>query len=314
MKYTIKNLKSRLKKSRANLADRLGRLVKRRPDLDEEFLEEIEEILIEGDVGVELTGKLTADLRNRIGEKKVDSAESAIGILKEDLVEILRCKDAGERVPPEEHPHVILIAGVNGVGKTTTIGKIAYRLKREGKNVLLAAGDTFRAAATEQLVIWAERAGCEIVKQQEGADPASVAYDALSAAISRDKDVLVIDTAGRLHTRRSLMDELRKISRVLDKKLPGAPHETLLVLDANMGQNALSQAKLFNEALDLDGIVLAKLDGTAKGGIVLAIAHQLSIPVTMVGLGEGLDDLGDFHPEEFVEALFEIEDLSGKAD
>ena len=235
MKYTIKNLKSRLKKSRANLADRLGRLVKRRPDLDEEFLEEIEEILIEGDVGVELTGKLTADLRNRIGEKKVDSAESAIGILKEDLVEILRCKDAGERVPPEEHPHVILIAGVNGVGKTTTIGKIAYRLKREGKNVLLAAGDTFRAAATEQLVIWAERAGCEIVKQQEGADPASVAYDALSAAISRDKDVLVIDTAGRLHTRRSLMDELRKISRVLDKKLPGAPHETLLVLDANMG-------------------------------------------------------------------------------
>jgi fused signal recognition particle receptor len=309
MKPAVKNLKKRLKKSRANLADKLSRLVKKSRRVDDELIEDIEEILIEGDVGINLTAQLIEHLRVQIKERNIRTPEEVITLLKNDLIRMLQCGNGGKafETSVDRSPHVIMIVGVNGVGKTTTIGKIAHAFRRKGKSVLLAAGDTFRAAATEQLVIWADRAGCDIVRQQEGADPASVAYDALSATIARRQDVLIIDTAGRLHTRTNLMEELRKVKRVLDRQMPGSPQEILLVVDANTGQNALSQAKIFHEALNITGLVLAKLDGTAKGGIILAIAHELSIPVKMVGLGEGIADIADFHPEEFIEALFEMD-------
>ncbi len=261
-----------------------------------ETLDELEEALLGADVGVKAASGLTGSLREKGGET-VDVR----GFLKKEMVSIL---GKPEPLVIYEKPFVILAVGVNGVGKTTTIGKLASRLVSEGKGVLLAAGDTFRAAAIEQLEIWAKRSGAQLIKHQSGSDPAAVAFDAVEAAKARGADVVIVDTAGRLHTKSPLMEELKKVRRVIEKSLPGAPHEVLLVLDATTGQNALRQAAMFREAVGVTGIALTKLDGTAKGGIVFAIKKELGIPVRLIGVGEGVDDLRDFDPSEFVEALF----------
>jgi fused signal recognition particle receptor len=303
----IDKLKTGLTKTREGMVQKIREVIRRRPEIDEETLEEIEEILIEADIGVEPTLRIIGQLRERFetGEP-VENPETAIQeFLEEEIRKILLPSDTAPSATITTKPHVILVVGVNGVGKTTTIGKMAHKLSREGKKVLFAAGDTFRAAAIEQLGIWADRTGSDIVQHQPGADAASVAFDAIQAARARDIDVVLIDTAGRLHTKINLMEEVKKIRRVVAKALPGAPHETLLVLDATTGQNAVIQAKQFHSTVELTGLVLAKLDGTAKGGVVIAIADELDLPVRYVGLGEGLEDLDDFDPETFVQALFD---------
>lgn len=299
--------KKGLTKTREGMVQKIREVIRLRPKLDDEALEEIEEILIQADVGVEPTLRIIDSLRERVasGEKVEDPENMVQTFLEDEIRKILQPENAPPPPTMTNKPHVILVVGVNGVGKTTTIGKMAQKFTREGKKVLLAAGDTFRAAAIDQLGIWADRTGTDIVKHQPGADAASVAFDALQAAKSRGSDVVLIDTAGRLHTKVNLMEEVKKIRRVVDKALPGAPHETLLVLDATTGQNAVTQARQFNESCELTGLVLAKLDGTAKGGVVIAIADDLDLPVRFVGLGEGADDLEDFHAENFVRALFE---------
>ena len=270
-------------------------------ELDDDFYDELEETLILGDMGVDTTLKAVEELRKRVKAEKIKDMDSARACLRRVLTEMLQVGDPELRLTTT--PSVALFIGVNGVGKTTTIGKLAARMKGEGRRVLMAAGDTFRAAAADQLEIWSQRSGVELVRQHEGADPAAVVFDALTAARARNTDVVLIDTAGRLHNKQNLMNELNKISRVVDRELPGCDRETLLVLDATTGQNGLIQAKQFKEAAGITGIVLTKLDGTAKGGIAIAIARELGVPVKYAGVGEGIDDLRPFDALEFAQAL-----------
>ncbi|NLC77361.1 MAG: signal recognition particle-docking protein FtsY [Clostridia bacterium] len=302
----FEKLKAGLAKTRAGFVDKVNTLVTGRTKIDEEFYEELEEILIQSDVGVETTLKLVEQVKASAKERKATSGEEVKDILKEEIENILSAKDSSLNFQ-EDGLTVIMVVGVNGAGKTTTIGKLAANFKSEGKKVLLAAADTFRAAAIEQLEIWAERSGVELVKHQEGSDPAAVAFDGLKAAQSRQADVLIIDTAGRLQNKKNLMNELNKIFRVLNREASGTPHEVLLVIDATTGQNALSQALVFKEAANVTGIVLTKLDGTAKGGVIIPVADQLQIPVKFVGVGEGIDDLKPFDAKDFVSALFSEE-------
>lgn len=302
-KGLFQRLKEGLSKTHKNLVDKIDQAVLGRKKIDEDLYDELEEILVTSDLGVQTSYRLIERVRERLRRGESDQAELIKGYLKEELLLIL--KGVGDGIDTERaRPFVILMVGVNGVGKTTTIGKLASRYRSEGKSMLLAAGDTFRAAAIEQLEVWGERAGCPVIKHKEGSDPSAVIFDAIKAAQNRGTDVLIADTAGRLHTKVNLMEELKKVKRVVEKELPGAPHEILLVLDATTGQNAVSQAKLFKEAVDITGIVLTKLDGTAKGGVVVSIVDELRIPVKFIGIGEGVEDLRPFDPSEFVEALF----------
>lgn len=297
--------KEGLAKTRSVLTEKVADLFSRRKKIDEAFFEELEEILIGADVGVNTVMTLIDDLRDEVKKRKIEDPAELKPILSEKLMEMLRGQD-GEtslKMNPDGIT-VILFVGVNGVGKTTTIGKLAWRFKQQGKSVLLAAGDTFRAGAIEQLEVWGQRAGVDVIRQGAGADPAAVIFDAVQEAKRRGTDVLLCDTAGRLQNKVNLMEELAKIHRVIQREIPGAPHETLLVLDAATGQNALQQAKLFGEKSGVTGLVLTKLDGTAKGGIVIAIRHELALPVKFVGLGEKMDDLQEFDAEQFVHALF----------
>jgi len=296
-------LKRGLKGTRENLKSNLQSLFFSRKLEEEEFFEELESILLEADVGLDTTTYLLENLRQRMKEKKIKDFSLAYPLLKEEIFELLGHNSSLLSFNTFS-PTVVMVVGVNGTGKTTTIGKLAFYFKNEGKKVLLAAADTFRAAAVEQLDIWAKRAGVEIIKQGEGADPAAVVYDSLQAAVARHIDLLLIDTAGRLQTKKNLMQELDKIKRVVSREIEGAPHEILLVLDASTGQNAISQARIFNEVTGLTGIVLTKIDGTAKGGVVLAIRHLFpSIPIKFVGTGEKIEDLEEFDPAAFTEAL-----------
>ncbi len=298
--------KEGLSKTRDQFTSKINDLVAQFREVDEEFFEELEDLLLQADVGFETVMELTDELRLEVQRKNIKNTEGIQSVISEKLVEIYKAgeDDEGELNLQEDDLSVILMVGVNGVGKTTTIGKLAARFQKEGKTVMLAAGDTFRAGAIDQLVVWGERTGVEVIRQSEGSDPAAVMYDAIRAAKSREVDVLICDTAGRLQNKVNLMNELEKIHRVIDREVEGAPHEVLLALDATTGQNALVQAKTFQEATNVTGIVLTKLDGTAKGGIVLAIRNQLNIPVKFVGLGEGVDDLQPFDPEKYVYGLF----------
>lgn len=296
--------KEGLSKTRTALVERVQDLITRRKKIDEEFYEELEEILIGADVGVNTVMKLIDDLRSEVRKRKIEDATDLQPILSEKLIGLLRAEENKGLQMNADGITVILFVGVNGVGKTTTIGKMAHRFKQQGKKVLMAAGDTFRAGAIEQLEVWGERVGVDVIKQQSGADPAAVMFDAVQAAKQRGVDVLLCDTAGRLQNKTNLMEELNKIFRVIQREIPGAPHEVLMVLDATTGQNALSQAKLFGEKSGVTGLVLTKLDGTAKGGIVIAIRQELNLPVKYIGLGEKMDDLQEFDSEQFVHALF----------
>ena len=298
----FEKLKAGLAKTKNAVFGRLDALFRGFSKVDEEMLEELEEVLITADVGVNATETILDELRNRIKKDKITDPEQAKAALQEILTNMI---GEGEPLKLETTPAVILVIGVNGVGKTTSIAKIANVLKTEGKQVLLAAADTFRAAAIDQLGIWADRVGVDLIRHEEGSDSAAVVYDALSAAKKRNADVVIVDTAGRLHNKKNLMDELAKIDRVIDRQLPDASRETLLVLDATTGQNAVMQAKEFKNAANLTGLVLTKLDGTAKGGIVFSIRDELGIPVKFIGVGEKVDDLQYFSASDFVSALFD---------
>ena len=298
-------LKRGLSRTRGGLSEGVASLVLGRKEIDDELLEDIETQLLTADVGVEATQRIVADLTARRSRRELADAEALLDALREDMAAILAPCSAPLAIPEADQPFVILVVGVNGVGKTTTIGKLAKRLQNEGRSVMLAAGDTFRAAAVEQLQVWGERNAIPVIAQQTGADSASVIYDALQAAQSRGIDVLIADTAGRLHTQSNLMEELKKVKRVLGKLDAQAPHEVLLVVDAGTGQNALSQAQQFHEAVGVTGLALTKLDGTAKGGIIFAIGQRLGLPIRFIGVGEGIDDLRSFDAQEFVDALFE---------
>ncbi len=298
-------LRSRLAKTRESLGDGLARLVLGRKSIDADLLEQLETLLLTADVGVEATSRVVDLLTQQVKRKELSDPQALTRALKAQLLEILRRCEAPERRATPGRPTVLLVVGVNGAGKTTTIGKLAKRFQAEGHSLMLAAGDTFRAAAVEQLQTWGERNGVPVVAQHTGADSASVCYDALQSALSRGVDLLIADTAGRLHTKSNLMEELAKIARVMKKLDPEAPHEVLLVVDGGTGQNALTQAVQFNQAVGLTGIILTKLDGTAKGGILFAIAERLGLPIRYIGVGEGIDDLRPFDAQEFVEALFE---------
>ena len=276
--------------------------------IDAEILDDLETRLITADVGMEATTRILDDLRRRVARKELNDVDALLKALSEAMVEILKPVEQALIVDPHIKPYVILVVGINGAGKTTTIGKLAHRLLAEGRSVMLAAGDTFRAAAREQLQVWAERNGVPIIANQSGAEPAAVIFDALQAARARSIDVLIADTAGRLHTQTHLMDELKKIKRVLTRLDPTAPHEVLLVLDGTIGQNAVAQAEQFNKGLGVTGLVVTKLDGTAKGGVVLAIAQRLNIPIRFVGVGEDAEDFGVFNAGEFVSALLKSAD------
>lgn len=302
---TVTNkFKEGLSKTRSAFVEKVEELVLRRKKIDEEFYEELEEILISADVGVNTVMELIEELRAEVRKRKLENPADLQPVLSEKLVGMMQGAEDSSLKMADSGMTVILFVGVNGVGKTTTIGKLAHRFKSEGKKVLLAAGDTFRAAAIDQLEVWGQRAGVDVIKHSEGSDPAAVMFDAIQAAKTRGVDVLLCDTAGRLQNKSNLMDELNKIYRVIRREIPDAPHETLLVIDATTGQNALSQAKMFGEKTGVTGLVLSKLDGTAKGGIVIAIRHELNIPVKLVGLGEKIDDLEQFDSEQFVHALF----------
>jgi fused signal recognition particle receptor len=298
--------KEGLTKTRDNFSSKVNDLVARYRKVDEEFFEELEEILIQADVGFDTVMQLIDELKMEVKRKNIQETKDVQSVISEKLVEIYRDADetSTEINIQENALTVILFVGVNGVGKTTTIGKLAHKYKSEGKTVLLAAGDTFRAGAIEQLEVWGDRVGVEVIKQAAGSDPAAVMFDAVQSAKARNADILLCDTAGRLQNKVNLMKELEKVKRVIEREVPGAPHEVLLVLDATTGQNALIQAKTFKEATDVSGIVLSKLDGTAKGGIVLAIRNELKIPVKLVGLGENMDDLQEFDAEKYVYGLF----------
>jgi fused signal recognition particle receptor len=299
--------KEGMEKTRTSFSGKINDLIARYRKVDEDFFEELEEVLISADVGVMTVMDLIDELKFEVQRRKIKETKEVKEVISEKLVEIYYGDDDDEIETlnvQEDGLTIILVVGVNGVGKTTSIGKLAHRLKEEGKSVMLAAGDTFRAGAIEQLEVWGERAGVEVIKQNAGSDPAAVIFDAIKAAKSREVDVLLCDTAGRLQNKVNLMNELSKVKRVIEREVPGAPHEVLLVLDATTGQNALSQAKTFSESTDVSGIVLTKLDGTAKGGIVLAIRHELNIPVKFVGLGEKAEDLQKFDANAFVYGLF----------
>lgn len=297
--------KEGLQKTTSAFAEKMDDLLRRHKKIDEAFYEELEEVLISADVGVTTVMDLIDELRAEVKKQKLEDAGQLKPILSEKLVALLQGNDTQPELRMStDGLTIILFVGVNGVGKTTTIGKLAHRLKSEGKSVLLAAGDTFRAGAIEQLEVWGERVGVDVIKHQAGSDPAAVIFDAVQAAKQRKVDVLLCDTAGRLQNKTNLMEELNKIYRVIGREVPGAPHEVLLVVDATTGQNALSQAKLFGEKTGVTGLVLSKLDGTAKGGIAIAIRHELNIPVKFVGLGEKVDDLQPFDAEQFIHALF----------
>ncbi|MBP7050117.1 MAG: signal recognition particle-docking protein FtsY [Phycisphaerae bacterium] len=301
---TAEYLKERLGKTRAKISNSLATVLSLGRKIDDDLLNELEETLISDDIGVETTDKLISELREAYKARTISKSEEVIPFLKESIKNYWPHQDRQLRTA-QTGPTVVLVAGVNGTGKTTSIAKLAYMFHKNGKKVIVAACDTFRAAAVEQLTIWAERIGVQIVKHQAGSDPAAVAFDACDAALARNADILILDTAGRLHVNKDLMLQLTKIRDVVTRKIPGAPHEVLLVLDATTGQNAISQAKLFTEAVDVTGIFLAKLDGTARGGIVIAIKDKLDIPVKFVGLGEKPEDIAEFDPANFVEALFE---------
>lgn len=298
-------IKEGLKKTRKAVMGQIDSMLKSFTKIDEELFEELEELLVMGDVGVPTAEKICDELRVRVKKNGITDPAEINGLLQEIITEML---SGGEELDISTSPSIILVIGVNGVGKTTTIGKLAKQLSNQGKRVILAAADTFRAAAIDQLDIWAQRSGCEIIKQSEGSDPAAVIFDAIAAAKARRADVIICDTAGRLHNKKHLMDELAKINRVIDRELPDAAKEKLLVLDATTGQNAVNQAEQFRQATGITGIVLTKLDGTAKGGVVLAIKDGLGIPVKYIGVGEQIDDLQPFDAQDFARALFETND------
>lgn len=294
-------LKEGLSKTKKNFTEKVESLLKSFRQIDDDLFEELEEVLVLSDVGVKTSQKIIENLKERVKKEKISATEAVKELLKEEMLSIINL----ENKLSEKYPLIILMVGVNGVGKTTSIGKIANLLKSNGKKVLIAAADTFRAAAAEQLEIWAKRVGCDIIKHAEGSDPAAVVFDGIQAMRARKADVLIVDTAGRLHTKKNLIEELKKIDRVINQQMPEAAKETLLVIDATTGQNALNQAKEFNQAVNISGIVLTKLDGTAKGGIIISICDELRIPVKFVGVGEKIDDLQYFNAKEFVDALFE---------
>ena len=298
-------LKERLSQTRNSIVSRMDALFLGKKVIDADLLDELEEILITADLGVGTTQELVESAREQVARHELNDPQALKRILKEKISGFLHSSDQqNELVMPEEGPFVIMVVGVNGVGKTTTIGNLAHKFLNSGQNVLLVAADTFRAAAVEQLKIWGERIGVTVISQHAGADPSAVVFDALDYADNKDIDVIIVDTAGRLHTKVNLMEELKKIKRVMGKKIPDSPHEILLVIDATTGQNAISQARLFNEAVDITGLALTKLDGTAKGGIVVNICRDLTIPIRFIGIGEQMDDLRDFDADEFVKALF----------
>ena len=302
-------LEEGLEKTRTSFFGKLSRAVAGKDTVDEEFLDDLEGVLITSDIGADTMVEIIRRIEARAARDKYVTSADLDRLVREEIAGLL-LDDAPERpadfdAPLPNAPHVVMVVGVNGVGKTTTIGKLAHRYKEAGKSVMLGAADTFRAAAIEQLEIWSERAGVPIIKQYHGADPAAVAFDTLAAANARGTDVVLIDTAGRLHNKAGLMDELAKVRRVMDRQVPGAPHEVLLVLDGSTGQNAIAQAKAFTESVDVTGLALTKLDGTAKGGVVIGISHQLRVPVKYIGVGEGLGDLQVFDRAAFVHALFE---------
>ena len=300
-KNFFSKLLSGLSKTRYTVTSRVEELLKLSGSINDELYDELEEILITSDLGVKSTTEIIDKLKSKVKEEKINNPSEVKDVLKGIICDIL---EESENKPYVKFPMIILVVGVNGVGKTTTIGKLASKFKNEGKKVLLAAGDTFRAAAIDQLSIWGNDIGVDVIKQHEGSDPAAVIYDAMQAAKSRKVDVLICDTAGRLHNKKNLMDELKKINRIIEREYPDSFKETLLVLDAATGQNAVNQAREFKEACDITGIVLTKLDGTAKGGIVVAIKEELGMPIKYIGVGEGIDDLQEFDPSSFVEALF----------
>ena len=297
-------IKSGLAKTRSSLVQGVTTLFIGKKEIDDELLEEIETQLLVSDVGIEATRRIIDNLTQRIAYKELDNIEALMAALKSELGKLLQPAEAPLQIDRQQGPFVILVVGVNGVGKTTTIGKMARQFQQQGRTVMLAAGDTFRAAAVEQLQVWGERNGIPVVAQHHGADSASVLFDACKAAKARKMDILIADTAGRLHNKDSLMGELEKIKKVMGKLNMGAPHEVLLVVDAGTGQNALNQARLFNQAVDLTGMALTKLDGTAKGGIIFALAQQMTLPIRFLGVGEQIDDLRPFNAGEFVDALF----------
>ena len=299
-------LRTALRRTRENLGGGLANLFSRGRKIDAALIDEVEESLLGADVGVDLTDRIVADLHERLKRRRLADGAAVLEALREHMTEALEPVARRCEVPPPaalERPFVVLVVGVNGVGKTTTIGKLAHRFRESGYSVMLAAGDTFRAAAIDQLKVWGERNGVPVVSQQPGADPAAVIFDALQSATARSANVLIADTAGRLHTRTGLMDELAKVRRVLGRIDPAAPHETLLVLDATTGQNGLVQARRFAEAVRVSGLAVTKLDGTARGGVLFAIARELAIPIRYIGVGEGVEDLRDFVPADFVDAL-----------
>lgn len=298
----FERLKDGLQKTRKNFTERIEVLVGMSAEIDDDFLDELEMILLSADVGAKTTEKLIEAVRQAARRKEIKGTEDVVPFLKKYLTQMLT--EEGQRTRISGTPTVILVVGVNGVGKTTTIGKLANYFHLLNYKVMIAAADTFRAAASEQLEIWGKRAGCDVIKHAEGADPAAVVFDAMKAAIARKADILFIDTAGRLHNKANLMNELEKIHRVIKREIPEAPHETFLVLDATTGQNAITQAKVFTETANVTGVVLTKLDGTAKGGVVIAIREELGLPVKWIGVGEGIMDFRPFEPEKFVDALF----------
>jgi len=298
-------LQERLGKTRESFVSRVDQLFLGKKEIDVQLLDELEEILITADLGVNTAIDLLDEIRSRVSRQELNDPQALKIALKERILSFFAgYAETAAMKMPDTGPFVIMVVGVNGVGKTTTIGKLANKFVRSGSSVLLVAADTFRAAAIDQLKIWGDRVGVEVVAKQQGADPSSVIYDAMDYAASRDFDVIIIDTAGRLHTKVNLMEELKKIKRVIGNKQAGAPHEIMLVLDATTGQNSISQARLFNEAIGITGLALTKLDGTAKGGIVVNICHDFNIPIRFIGIGEKLDDLRDFDPQVFIEALF----------
>ncbi len=301
----LKRLSQRLSRTRESFTTRIDELFLGKKQIDGELFDELEEILVTADLGIATTQELLEEARKQVTRDNLSDPPALKEVIKNQLKDYVGGRDQGSELQlPETGPLVIMVVGVNGVGKTTTIGKIARKFVQSGQSVLLVAADTFRAAATSQLKIWGERNEVRVIAQQEGADPSAVVYDAMAVATSKDYDVVLVDTAGRLHTKVNLMEELKKINRVMNKQLEGAPHETLLVIDATTGQNGISQARLFNEAIGVTGIALTKLDGTAKGGIVVNITRELGLPIRFIGVGEQADDLRDFNGDEFIEALF----------
>jgi fused signal recognition particle receptor len=304
MGFSLKKLATGLLKTKENLVSKIKAAVGLHKKIDGALLDEIEEILISSDISVETSTAIIANLKEKVAQRGIDDSDEVFQLLRECLKDLFVDVSAEPFFASGRKPYVIMIVGVNGTGKTTSIAKIARRFVNDGKKVTIAAADTFRAAAIDQLAIWADRVGCHLVKGQEGGDAAAVAYDSVQSAIARGDDVVVIDTAGRLHTKTNLMEELSKVKRVLKKAMPDAPHRTLLVLDGTTGQNALQQVEVFKKVLDIDGIIVTKLDGTAKGGAVFSIVERFKLPVVLIGIGEQMDDLDEFKAHDFVEALF----------